>query len=196
MTMSDQVKSICKSASFALYKIGKLRCFLDQKSTEKLVHAFITSRLDSCNSLLYCLPDSELVKLQRIQNSAARLVTRVKGRCHMKPILRQLHWLPIRRRIVFKILLITFKVIHDLAPEYIKDLIDIHKPVRCLRSSSSILLQYPPISALKTATYGYRAFSSAAPELWNQLPSSIRNSQSVDQFKTALKTHLFMLPDD
>ena len=102
MTMSKQINSICKSASFALYKIGKLRKYLDQSSTEKLVHAFITSRLDNCNSLLYGLPASELDKLQRVQNAAARLVSRVKGRCHMKPVLRKLHWLPIKKRIVLK----------------------------------------------------------------------------------------------
>jgi len=196
MTMSNHVKSICKSASFALYRIGKIRNFLDQQSTEKLVHAFITSRLDSCNSLLFGLPDSELDKLQRVQNSAARLVTRVRGRCHMKPVLRRLHWLPIRKRILFKILLITFKAIHDLAPDYIKDLIKIRKPPRVLRSSCATELKRPPTSALKTVTYGYRAFSAAAPELWNELPSSIRNVSTVNQFKSSLKTHLFMLPDD
>ncbi|XP_072037136.1 uncharacterized protein [Amphiura filiformis] len=197
MTMAKHVNSICKSASlsFALYKIGRLRSFLDQPSTEKLVHAFITSRLDNCNSLLYGLPISEVDKLQRIQNAAARLVTRVKGRCHMKPVLRQLHWLPVKKRIIFKILLITFKAIHGLAPDYIKEIIVIRKPTRLLRSSSELLLQPPPTIALKTASYGYRSFSSAAPSLWNQLPSFIRSSQSVDQFKTSLKTHLFTLPD-
>ena len=128
VTMSDHVSSICKSASYSLYKIGKLRRFLDQASTEKLVHAFITSRLDTCKSLLFGLPACELDKLQRIQNAAARLVSRVKGHCHMKPVLRNLHWLPVRKRIMFKIIFITFKAIHGLAPAYIRDLLNIRKP--------------------------------------------------------------------
>ena len=107
MIMSQHVSNICKIASYALYKIGRLRRYLDQASTEKLVHAFVTSRLDNCNSVLFGLPSCELDKLQRIQNAAARLVTRVNGRCHMKPVLRQLHWLPVRKRIIFKILLTT-----------------------------------------------------------------------------------------
>ncbi|XP_072017823.1 uncharacterized protein [Amphiura filiformis] len=194
--MSKHVSSVCKSASFALYKIGRLRSFLDQPSTEKLVHAFITSRLDNCNSLLFGLPNSELDKLQRIQNSAARLVTRVKGRCHMKPVLRQLHWLPVKKRIIFKILLLnTYKAIHGFAPDYIKEIIVVRKPTRTLRSSSEVLLKPPPVTSLKTATYGYRAFSSSAPSLWNKLPPFIRGSKSIEQFKTSLKTHLFTLPD-
>ena len=107
LTMSNHVNNLCSSASFGLYKIGRIRHLLDQYTTERLVHAFISSKLDSCNSLLFGLPDTEISKLQRVQNSATRLVTRVKGRAHMKPILRQLHWLPVRQRITFKVLLIT-----------------------------------------------------------------------------------------
>ena len=114
VTMSQHVSSICKSASFALYKIGKLCRFLDQASVEKLVHVFVTSRLDNCNFLLFGLPACELDdKLKRIQNAAVRLVSRVNGQCHMKLILCQLHWLPIRKRIMFKIILITFKAIQS-----------------------------------------------------------------------------------
>ena len=83
----------------------KLWIFLVQPSTEKLVHAFITSWLDNCNSVLFDLPACELDKLQRIKNAAARLVLRIKGHFHMKPVLRQLHWLPVRKRIMFKIIL-------------------------------------------------------------------------------------------
>ena len=116
--MNQHVSSVCQSASFALYNIGKLRPYLDKESAETLVHAFVSSRLDSCNSLLYGLPQTELDRLQRVQNAAARLITRVKGHVHMTPVLRQLHWLPIRKRIQFKILLLTFKAINGLAPNY------------------------------------------------------------------------------
>ena len=81
--------------------IGRLRKYLDQSTTEKLVHAFITSKLDSCNSLLAGLPDSELSKLQSVQNTAARLVNRSKECEHITPVLQRLHWLPVKARIDF-----------------------------------------------------------------------------------------------
>ena len=89
-TMSQHVSSVCRSASFALYNIGKLRTYLDKASTEMLVHTFVSSRLDSCNRLLYGLPQNELERLQRVQNAPARLVSGVKGRIHMTPVLRKL----------------------------------------------------------------------------------------------------------
>ena len=155
MTMSQHVSSICRNASFALYNIGKLRAYLDQPSTEKLVHAFVSSRLDGCNSLLYGLPDCEVQRLQRVQNAAARLVTRVKGRASMDAILRQLHWLPIRKRILFKILLLTFKAMHGLAPQYITDMLSIRTSNRHLRSSTHAapLLQRPLLQEIRTATW-------------------------------------------
>ncbi|XP_072052026.1 uncharacterized protein [Amphiura filiformis] len=175
--MNQHVNNICRNASFALYKIGKLRPYLDQASTETLVHALVISRLDTCNSLLYGLPQNIIDKLQRVQNSAARLVTRVRGHVHMTPVLRTLHWLPIRKRILFKILLLAFKAIHGLAPQYILDLITIYKPARCLRSSAieSPLLKRPSFKNIRTATYGSRAFSAAAPMEWNKLPSRLRS---------------------
>ena len=195
VTMSQHVNNICKSASFALYNMGKLRPYLDEASTKTLVHALVISKLDSCNSLLYGLPENNILKLQRVQNSAARLVTRVRGHVHMTPVLRSLHWLPIRKRVLFKLLLLTFKAIHGMAPQYIRNLIIIHKPARCLRSSADNipLLDLPPVKEARTAAYADRAFSVAAPHEWNKLPSTIRSCQSVDSFKRALKTHLFDL---
>ena len=195
MTMSQHVSNICRNASFALYNIGKLRAYLDQPSTEKLVHAFVSSRQDGCNSLLYGLPDCEINRLQRVQNAAARLVIRAKRRTSADVILRQLHWLPIRKRILFKMLLLTFKAIHGLAPQYITDMLSSHTSKRHLRSSTheAPLLHRPLLKEIRTATYGDRAFSSAAPKAWNQLPTHIRAAPTVQCFKSRLKTHLFNL---
>ena len=104
LTMSCHINKICRSASLALRNIGRVRKYLNQQSTERLVHAFITSRLDYCNSLLYGLPAKENNKLQRLQNSAASLVTRSKVRDHITPILSKLHWIPVKQRIIFKLL--------------------------------------------------------------------------------------------
>ena len=102
--MATQVASVCSVASHALWRIGKIRKILDQAATEKLVDASISSRLDYCNRLLLGLPDCLIGKLQRIQNSSARLVTRtrLRDRVHITPILRELHWLPVEQRIQFK----------------------------------------------------------------------------------------------
>ncbi len=187
--MKDHVKNIVSAASFAIYKIGQLSRYLDRKSTERLVHAFVTSRLDCCNSLLYGMPSSEIAKLQRVQNSAARLVTRSKKYEHISPILRNLHWLPIHQRINYKIALLTFKAIHGMSPTYISELITEYKPGRVLRSSSAPLLCHPRIP--KTNFYGGRSFAVAAPTVWNNLPADIRASTTLSHFKKTLKTHLF-----
>lgn len=188
LTMSSHVNDICRSASLSLRNIGRVRKYLDQNSTECLVHAFITSRLDYCNSLLYGLPAKEISKLQRLQNSAARLVTRSKAREHITPILQQLHWLPVEYRIIFKLLLITFKIVNHCAPEYLTILLQSYSPGRTLRSSSQNQLDIPRSF---TTTYGDRAFSIAAPKLWNSLPLHLRQIESINLFKSQIKTHLF-----
>ena len=100
LDMKDHVSNIVHAASFAIYKIGRLSKYLDPESTERLIHVFVSSRLDSCNSLLYGLPDCQISKLQRVRNSASRIVSRCSKRDHMTPVLCELHWLPGRGPIV------------------------------------------------------------------------------------------------
>ena len=189
LTLKQHITNICKSASWGIFKIGKIRRLLDQSSTERLVHAFISSHLDYCNSLLAGLPISHLSPLQRVQNTAARLVTLSRKHDHISPILRSLHWLPVHSRITFKILLLTYKITRNLAPTYLKDLISLRSSssARPLRSSSSLQLCYGPRTKTR---YGDRAFSSIAPTLWNKLPAHIQNATSTESFKILLKTHL------
>ena len=189
LSMSKQVSNICRAGWACIRRIGKIRKYLDEPSTEKLAHAFITSRIDSCNSLLLGLPVKEIQRLQRLQNATARLVCLVKRIEHITPILYKLHWLPVCQRIKYKTLLITFKCLHNLAPSYLCELISRYQPKRALRSSALTLLTVP--SAPRTATYGARAFAIAAPSLWNQLPEEIRSIQSLSRFKSSLKTFLF-----
>ena len=89
---------------------------LSQNAAVQLIHAFVTSKLDSCNALLTGLPHSTIYRLQLVQNAAARLLTRCKRSHHISPILNKVHWLPIKYKIQFKILLLTFKALHGLAP--------------------------------------------------------------------------------
>ena len=128
----------------------RIRKYLSRSVTESLVHAFITSRIDYCNSLLYGLPNSHIImKLQRIQHAAARLVTGTPRFCHVTPLLLHLHWLPISYRIKFKILLLTFKCLYGQAPNYLIDLITIKKQSRYSVRSSQISLCSSSYQALR-----------------------------------------------
>ena len=188
LQMSEHVNNVCKSAYFSLRNIGKIRKYINQEECERLVHAFITSKLDTCNSILFRLPAIEVDKLQRAQNTAPKLVARSKKNEHITPVLKRLHWLPIRARIDFKILLITYKALDNQAPIYIKDLLSSYRPSRSLRSASKNVLLVPPSN---TKSYGDRAFQVAAPRLWNFMPDNIRFSNSLGSFKGLVKTYLF-----
>ena len=176
------------TVKWSIRNIGRIRKFLDQPSTERLVHAFVSSKLDYCNSVLYGLPAKQLSKLQRLQTSAARLVTKSKRRDHINPVARQLHWLPINQRIVFKVLLITFKIINGYAPSYLSSLLESYKPKRTLPSATKGLLTVPISS---TTTYGDRAFLIAAPKLLNNLPDSIKYAETIKQFISLVKIYFF-----
>ena len=188
--MRNHINKICSNATLALRRISKIRPYLNKSTTEILVHAFVSSLLDNCNSLFYGLPDKDLSKLQRIQNSAARLVTK-KGKFeHVSPLLQDLHWLPIKCRIKFKVLVIVFQCMYGSAPEYLKVLIQPYNPQITLRSQSKNLLV--PVYS-NTKSYGGRAFQKIAPDLWNSLPQHLRDETNFDTFKVKLKTHLFNL---
>ena len=126
--MATHVTKIFSSSSYYIYNIRRIRKYLSQQSTETLVHAFITSRLDYCNGLLYGLPDCLLNKLQRVQNACPRLIFKEQKFCGVTPLIYELHWLPIRYRIEFKILLISFKILNFLAPSYLSSLISLTLP--------------------------------------------------------------------
>ena len=166
---------------------------LNQRETETLVHAFVTSRLDHCNSILYVVPEYQVAKLQTVQNSAARLVKRVKKYEHVTPLFIELHWLRINQRILFKILLMVFKALNYQAPVYIRNLIHRYNPgVEGLRSSDpDLLLLRREDTPTTTQTYGMRAFNIHAPILWNSLPRDIRQAPDISAFKSRLQTHLF-----
>ena len=152
------------------------------------MHAFLTSRLDYCNILLSGIPDYQLNHIQRFQNTAARLITRTSKYDHITPVLEALHWLPVRQRISYKVLLFTYKIIYNLAPQYLSDLITERKTTRSLRSSNTTVLTKPMTN---TQSYGGRSFSFMAPSLWNSLPPHIKSCQNYETFKKKIKTHLF-----
>ena len=189
LSMEKHIANVCRAGWACIRRIGKLRKYLDAAATEKLAHAFITSRIDCCNSLLLGLPDKMILHLQRLQNATARLVCCAKRSEHITPLLHRLHWLPVQQRIIFKTLLLTFKCLHNMAPAYLCELISRYKPRRTLRSSTLTLLEVPPLP--RTVSYGAWTFAAQAPSLWNELPESIRSIDSISHFKRSVKTHLF-----
>ena len=190
MSMTPEVNRMVQSASFHLRNIGQVRKRLTEKATKSLVQSLVISRLDYGNSLLCGLPQDLLAKLQSVQNKAARMITLTKRREHITPVLKTLHWLPVDVRIDFKVLLLVYKALNGLAPQYIRDLLQEYQPSRQLRSSSRDMLEIPKS---RTVRYGDRSFAVCAPKIWNNLPLAVRQCVSVSCFKSNLKTHLFNL---
>ena len=135
LSMVSQVTAICKSAFYHLRNISLIRKYLTFDAAQPLVHALVTSKLDHCNSLLHGLPKHVIKQLQCVQNAAARVGTVSPKFCHITPVLANLHWLPIELRIEFKILTITYKTLHGLAPTCIKVFLQRYHRPRDLRSS-------------------------------------------------------------
>ena len=188
MDMSAHVSKVVKSANYHLRNIGRIRKYLTEEATKGAIISLVTSRLDYCNALLSGIPQKLEDKLQRVQNNAARVIKLIKKYDHITPVLNDLHWLQVGKRIQFKILLLVYKSIIGTAPSYLRKLLIDYAPSRTLRSTSKNLLQVPKTNMV---SYGDRSFGVCAPKLWNQLPSDIRAAESVAIFKRLLKTHLF-----
>ena len=188
LSMGSHVNAVIKSCYFQIRSLSKIRRYLTEDSAKSLTHAFVTSRLDNMNSLLYDVTDSKIDRLQLVQNNAARLVLKQKKYCHITPHLVHLHWLPVKFRIEYKILVMVVKCLHGEGPSYLASLLERHNPTRSLRSSDKNMLVKPRTKR----RWGDRAFSAAGPSLWNDLPDKLKNCElSLDCFKKELKTHLF-----
>ena len=187
MSLERHVTNTSRTAYYHLHSIGRIRRYLEQGHTKQLVHALVISRIDCCNSLLNGLSVAVVEKLQRVQNACARVILIRPKRDNVTPMLLELHWLPVKCRITFETLLLTFKCLHGLAPTYLSALLSTYCPTRSLRSSDQLLLNQPT----SRTKIGERSFSCAAPKAWNQLPIAVRQCTTVNHFKVALKTHLF-----
>ena len=188
LIMDKHINSVCKSVFYHLRNISRICKFLNKDAVESLIHSLVTSRLDYANAVLYGVHDKHVAKLQSALNAAARVLTRTRKRDHISPVLKSLHWLPVKYRIHFKILLLTYKALHKQAPKYLSDLLVSRQITRTLRSSDKALLEEP---TFRLQTFGSRTFSRCAPRMWNKLPESIKSAKTVQQFKVQLKAHLF-----
>ena len=159
------VNFICKSAWFNLFNISRSRRSLTTDAAKILIQSYVMSKIDYCN-----------------------IVLRLHKFSHITPALATLHWLPVKRRIDFKITLLVYKALNGQAPAYIADLLQPYDPPWKLRSADKQLLSQPPCH-LKS--YGDRAFCCAAPVVWNNIPHSVKTARTVDNFKVKLKTHFY-----
>ncbi|XP_072048886.1 uncharacterized protein [Amphiura filiformis] len=180
MSMTDHVKATIKSVNFHLRNVYRIRRFITIDSCYHLVRTLILSRLDYAHSLMFGTSSKDRKKLQQLQNRAARIVFRTDRYHPSAPLLDRLHWLPVEKRVVYKVLLLTFKCLNGLGPSYLTNTLAYYSPVRSnLRSENKQLLQIPRTRR----TYGDNAFRAAAPRLWNAIPTSMRKCNSVCAFK-------------
>ena len=191
LTMSHHVSSLCKTINYHIRNLWRIRRFITQDACHHAVRGLVLSRLDYANSLLFGARDFDLKRLQRLQNKAARLVFACGRDQPSASLLEDLHWLPVKQRIAFKMLTIIYKCLHAQAPSYLIQLLNANVPAshrHRLRSSSDLTRLSIPRSKKKA---GDNSFSVAAARLWNELPVDLREAESMSVFKGFLKTFLF-----
>ena len=188
LSFDQHVSFLRKSCYFQLRKISSIRPFISEQSAKQLAVSLILSKLDYCNCLFFDMTEENFHKLQLLQNHAARVVMKAKKRSSASALLKELHWLPVKQRVLYKIALLVFKCINvENFPSYLKDLISVYTPTRSLRSADKCLLVKP----FKNLKFGHKSFHFSAPFVWNQLPLEIRTCSNLFTFKKMLKTHYF-----
>lgn len=195
MSLSQHISSLCRSCFLHIRDLRRIRRFVNKKTLTTLANALVVSRLDYCNSLFASLTKKELNRLQRVQNTLCRVVTRSSRYSSITPHLKTLHWLPVEFRVKFKTLLLTYKTLHSGSPLYLQNLLHPYVSSRTTRMSN------PNIKLLATPYYDSKihtskaqlekSFSYQAPRLWNSLPLEVRTAPSVECFKERLKTLFF-----
>ena len=192
LTFEEQIKSVVKSCYMNLRNLRAIASKLDFDLKKQLIHCLILSRIDYCNGLFVGLPDYLINKLQKVQNACVRLLfgKRMQKYDHVTPYLKEAHFLPVVQRIDYKIVLLAFKCINNIAPSYLKKLLNIKGQIcKSLRNDDDyFLLDVPSVPNYKQTE---RAFSFAAPNAWNKLPYYLRTCSDIDQFKKDLKTYYF-----
>lgn len=181
---------LCRAGYYQLRQLRPVVRSMTTEATRTVAAAFISSRLDYCNALLHGLPNTLLRKLQSVQNATARLITGTRRCDHITPVLRELHWLPIRERVKFKLACLVHQSLSGQSPAYLADDCRLVSDSTCrsLRSAD-----VPTCVVPRTySSYGDRTFAAAGPRLWNSLPVQLRNPDiSYGRFRRQLKGHLF-----
>ena len=188
LSMQNQISSVCRAFFLKLRRLASIRPYLSERTSARLVAALITSRLDYYNSVLASLPAEQIGRLQRVQNSAARLVLKKRKRDHITPLLNELHWLPVKFRCEYKIATLAYRHFDGTLPSYLSASLCTYQTSHTFRSSNEKLLKIPKRNL---RSVGHRYFSFIAPTVWNSLSASLRNLPTFSDFKAQLKTFLF-----
>ena len=197
LSMSKHVSQICSSCFYHIRDFRRIRRFLSKSVSITLANALVTSRIDYCNALLYGISAKQSRRLQLVQNTLCRIINHLPKYSRISRELKLLHWLPVKQRITFKILVFTYKALHTHQPPYISSLLNPYSCNRQTRRSN------PDNKYLHTPRYQQKihksrnhfdwSFEIAAPSLWNSLPPHVRTAPSLSSFRSQLKGHLFTL---
>ena len=190
LSMKEHIKIKSQKAMFSIHKIKHIRQYLTQDACQQLVSSLVMSHLDYGNSLLTGLPNCNIAKYQRIQNLVAKLVLKKSKYDSQTDAFKSLHWLPIKERIIFKLMVLVHSPLYSKSPTYIRNMVTLKEANRQglrLENLSQIL----NVPMTKCKTFADRAFSVAAPKNWNNLPDYLRRQRNSEQFKKQLKTYLF-----
>ena len=192
LTFDQQINSVIQSCTIVLRNLWVIASKLSFELKRQLVHCLLFSKLDYCNGLYYNLPAYQITRLQKLQNSCVRFLygKKIKKWTSVRPFLKDAHFLPVKERIQFKISLMIFKSLNNVAPHYLQNRINVkgqlNKSMR--HENDFFLLDTPQLPRLKRT---HRGISQAAPAIWNKLPYEVRSSSDTLSFKKNLKTHLF-----
>ena len=191
LSMHAHVGRITRMCFMMLRQIRAVAAYLPSFATRTLGTSLVLSKPDYCNSVMVGLPKTVSRRLQSVVNATARLVMRKHKYDHITPILSELHWLGIERRIEFKVALLVFKCLKEMALPYLASKVTCLRDLpsrKRFRSSSSSLL-FVPVGRLKCAVD--RSFTGAGPRIWNQLPPQVISAATIESFRKFLKTHLY-----
>ena len=195
LNMSDQISSVVQACNIQIRNLWFIASKLSYSLKIQLLHALVLSRLDYCNSMYHGISLKDLGKLQKVQNSAVRFIFGRGKKTHTTQLLKKVHFLPVKYRIDFKIALLTYKCLNNLAPEYLKELVIPRKQgVKSVRLDNDYFILNYPASPNYVSTY--KAFSYCSAKVFNSLPYHIRSAESVKSFKSKLKTYFFSLAFD
>ena len=177
LTLRSHIDNVSSHCYLLLRNIGRIRSLLNQNQIETLVHAVISSRIDYCSSIFYGLNKDVIGVLQKVQNAAIRMIFKLKKRTSLSEYFEKLHWLKVEQRIIFKIILIVFKCVTNMAP---KELID---KIICYKDKDKLTLSCVQFKSKA----GRRCFSYIGPRLWNEVPFEIKSLTDIEKFKKQLK---------
>ena len=190
LSLKNQILSAKSKAICGLINISRIAAYINKKQKTQLIHSLVLTQIDYCNSLYYSLPNRELNIFQMIINSSARVIAGLPrfSRERITPICIELHFLPLKARIVYKICLLTYKALKFGQPKYLSDLLRPYSTTSVLELRSAGRLAEPFISRAKSVE---RSFEYSAPRLYNSLPSEVKEQSTVYSFRSKLKTYLF-----